>query len=258
MPRKQRTNSQTGVQHIGLKGHDSKQIFYDDDDREKFLYYLARACKKYSVAVLGFVLMSNHVHLVFEGEVENFARVFQSMGASFNRWYNAKYEHTGTIYNARYYSKLVQTRKQIVNLLVYVFRNPVAAGMIKDARDYKWSSCAETFARKQESIADIKRVDELVSIGHLEDALDAKEALEDDEMFHVFPQYKPNDDSALAKAKELVGSAALQDFAKQPEDKQQSLVEKLLKFGANIAQIARISGINRRRVEGFCLAARRC
>ena len=252
MDKRKRFDSATGVQHVGLKGNGGADIFFDDEDRQHFLHFLARACKKYSVALLGYVLMSNHVHLVFEGEVEKFSKVFQSMGGSFNRWYNTKYEHTGTIYNARYYAKPVNSQQQILNLLVYVFRNPVAAGMVKDARDYEWSSLNATLARNFKADANVSRVDELVSIDYLEATLDAKKDLDDDEVFHLFERYKPNNNSVIAKAKELFKGVVIRNFSKESEEKQRELVVKLLEFGANITQIARISGIKRRRVVNLC------
>ena len=252
MARPLRTNSATFVQHVGLKGLNSQQIFYDEEDFSRFLFYLARACKKFGVALLGYALMTNHVHLVLEGDVGNFAKVFQSMGGSFVSWYNGKYERTGTIYNERYYAKPVQSLRQIVNLLIYVFRNPVAAGMVKNASSYVWSSCAETLCKDKNSIVDIKRLDELVSIAYLAQILKAKKELVDEALFHLFPKRRRNDRRVFERAKSLFSAAFIRNCAREPEERQRWLVSELIDFGANITQISRISGISRKRVMALC------
>ena len=251
MARRKRVNSETGVQNIGLKAHSGKDVFNDAEDRAKFRECLAHACEKYGLNLLAFTLMSNHLHLIIEGEIKDLARAFQSLGSTFVRWHNEKYEETGTIWSERYWTKPVQTQNQLINALVYAYRNPVRAGVVGDARDCDWTSWKDTLLGNSDSIVDIERLKELVELGYLITIMKMKKELEKDDIVHVFARRRPTDKRVREHAKALFAGANISSFFDRCEDDQRLLVLELLDIGSNFTQIARISGISRRQVKAF-------
>ena len=148
MPRPLRCDSPLRVLNIWQKGHNGQVIFYYDEDREYYLECLQNACKKFGVVLLGYVLMSNHIHALFYGDIEKCASVFQSIGSTYVRWFNRKYGRTGTLWNSRFYSKPVQDEQQFLQTAAYIFNNPVKAGIVKRAENYRWSSFRDMDTKK--------------------------------------------------------------------------------------------------------------
>ena len=120
MPRPIRLLSEANVYHIVLKGINSEQIFYDDNDYITFLKVLKKSCDDYDVQVLAYCLMNNHIHLLLKFSENNIPQVFKSIGASFVLRYNNKYMRTGSLFNGRYYSKAVNTDEYLLTVLKYI------------------------------------------------------------------------------------------------------------------------------------------
>ena len=76
MPRPIRLLSEANVYHIVLKGINSEQIFYDDNDYITFLKVLKKSCDDYDVQVLAYCLMNNHIHLLLKFSENNIPQVF--------------------------------------------------------------------------------------------------------------------------------------------------------------------------------------
>jgi REP element-mobilizing transposase RayT len=66
MPRIGRIRSQTGIYHVVLKGIDDRNIFLENEDRDKFIRQLLKAREKGNFSLLAYCLMDNHVHLLIE------------------------------------------------------------------------------------------------------------------------------------------------------------------------------------------------
>ena len=76
MPRPLRDQS-AGIFHVTCRGNRRQPIFLDDVDREWFLGILEHACTVFSWRVLGWCLMTNHVHLVLDVPVKTISRGIQ-------------------------------------------------------------------------------------------------------------------------------------------------------------------------------------
>ncbi|MBR5202764.1 MAG: transposase [Clostridia bacterium] len=143
MPRLCRLLSETNVYHIVLKGINSEQIFYDDDDYHTFLKVLKKSSNDYHTQILAFCIMNNHIHLLLKFSENNMAQMFKSFGASFVLRYNNKYLRSGSLFNGRYYSKAVNDDSYLLTVLKYIHFNPVSAGLCNSPAEWKWSSYNE-------------------------------------------------------------------------------------------------------------------
>jgi putative transposase len=96
---------------------------------------------KYEVDVHAWVLMSNHVHLLCTPKAENaISQMMQAIGRQYVRYFNYTYKRTGTLWEGRYKSCLVDAEKYLLELYRYIELNPVRASMVEDPASYIWSS----------------------------------------------------------------------------------------------------------------------
>ncbi|MDO7786205.1 transposase [Desulforamulus aquiferis] len=140
MARKAREKSTTGIYHIMLRGIDKRDIFLDDEDREKFLDYLAKAKEKATCLIYGYCLMDNHVHLLIEEGHEHIGESIKRVAVGYVYWHNEKYSRTGHLFQNRYKSEVVEDDTYFITVLRYIHQNPIKAGLVQDISHYKWSS----------------------------------------------------------------------------------------------------------------------
>ncbi len=142
MARYARQASKTGVYHIMARGINGKNIFHDEDDYKRYLETLSRISDEGEAQVLGYCLMSNHVHLlIFEGK-DSISLLMKRLGGSYAYWYNWKYERKGYVFQDRFKSENVEDDAYLQTVIRYIHRNPVKAGMVEKPEAYPWSSCS--------------------------------------------------------------------------------------------------------------------
>lgn len=127
--------------HVILRGNNRQCIVQDDVDRQGLLDLLAFHAKDKQVAVHAYVLMDNHLHLLITPEIDGgMSRLMQSVGRAYVKRFNERWGRTGTLWEGRFRSGLVQSEKHLMACMVYIDLNPVRAGMVNRPADYPWSS----------------------------------------------------------------------------------------------------------------------
>ncbi len=129
------------AQHIVQRGNNREACFYDEADYKAYLSFLYDAATKYKVAIHAFVLMTNHVHLlVTPGDAQGVSRMMQALGRKYVQYFNYTYQRTGTLWEGRYKSTLVDADNYLLTVYRYIELNPVRASMVRHASEYPWSS----------------------------------------------------------------------------------------------------------------------
>ena len=127
--------------HVIQRGNNRQAIFFADDDYAVYLDKLKEYGDKYHVAIHAFVLMTNHVHLLMTPSAKiGISQLMQSLGRYYVRYINQSYGRTGTLWEGRYKSTLVDEDRYLLTLSRYIELNPVRARMAPHPRDYPWSS----------------------------------------------------------------------------------------------------------------------
>ena len=130
-------------QHIVQRGNNRQVCFGGEEDMKAYLNWLKEFSKKYKVDVHAWVLMTNHVHILCTPqEEEAISRMMQSIGRMYVRYYNYTYKRSGTLWEGRFKSSLVQSERYLLELYRYIELNPVRAEMVDDPAEYSWSSYA--------------------------------------------------------------------------------------------------------------------
>jgi len=128
-------------QHIVQRGNNKQVCFFEEQDYTVYLDKLKEYSRKYQVDVHSYVLMTNHVHLLLTpNEANGISRLIQSLGRYYVRYINQTYGRTGTLWEGRYKSTLVDSERYFLIVSRYIELNPVRAAMVEHPAEYPWSS----------------------------------------------------------------------------------------------------------------------
>ena len=126
--------------HVTQRGNNGREVFHSDTDRAIYLKTIRRFCERHEVAVVGYCLMNNHVHLVLIPPRENsLAKAIGQAHCDYTRWYNVAWQRGGHLWQNRFFS-CPMDEGHMAAALRYVECNPVRAGLQKAAWDWPWSS----------------------------------------------------------------------------------------------------------------------
>ena len=129
--------------HVIQRGNNRQSIFASTQDFQFMLELLEANARKFQVAIHAYVLMDNHFHLLATPQTaEGLPQMMQAVGRSYVRYFNDTHRRTGTLWEGRYKSTVIQNERYLLACMVYIDLNPVRAGMVAQARDYSWSSHA--------------------------------------------------------------------------------------------------------------------
>ena len=143
MPRKPRFFLPNVPTHIVQRGNNRDPIFFDECDYLSYLEWLEAGAKRYVCEIYAYVLMTNHVHILAASqEKDGLSRMMQYVGRHYVPYINKTYDRTGTLWEGRFKSSLVQEENYLLACMRYIELNPVRASMVNNARDYRWSSYA--------------------------------------------------------------------------------------------------------------------
>lgn len=127
--------------HIIQRGNNRQVCFVSDKDYNAYIGWLEEYSQKYKVDIHAWVLMSNHVHLLCTPRQPGATSLMmQSLGRRYVRYFNYNYQRSGTLWEGRYKSCLVQNERYLLEVYRYIELNPVRAEMVKKPGEYRWSS----------------------------------------------------------------------------------------------------------------------
>jgi putative transposase len=127
--------------HVIQRGNDRQAIVRDDADRERLLALWQEHALTFKVAIHAYVIMDNHFHLLLTPETDDgLPQMMQAVGRAYVRYFNLRHQRTGTLWEGRYRSNLIETERYLLACMVYIDLNPVRAGMVVQPVDFKWSS----------------------------------------------------------------------------------------------------------------------
>lgn len=139
--------------HVIQRGNNRQPIFTSPGDYTLLLGLLTENAKKFGVQVHAYVLMTNHFHLLATpATAEGLPQMMQAVGRSYVRYFNDAQGRSGTLWEGRYKSTLVQTDRYLLACMAYIDLNPVRAGLVSDPRDYAWSSYCHYIGQRADKL----------------------------------------------------------------------------------------------------------
>ena len=127
--------------HITQRGHNRDVTFHDEQDLACYREILLQASLRTSCAIHAYALMSNHVHLLVTpiNRLDP-SRLMQRIGSRFVRYWNKRHRRTGTLWDGRFRSSVVENDQYFLACCRYIDLNPVRAGIVRAPEAYEWSS----------------------------------------------------------------------------------------------------------------------
>ncbi|MDP7621166.1 MAG: transposase [SAR324 cluster bacterium] len=176
--------------HLLHRGNNRQACFKNNGDYSAFLWWLREYSEKFMVEIHTWALMENHYHLLCTPQIEDgLSRMVQALGRQYVRYFNRLNQRTGTLWEGRYRSCLVQPDSYLLEVYRYIELNPVRAALASNPVEFNWSSyqinasgkpsalckphaeylklgetraeCAENYKLKCESGLDEKRLEEI-------------------------------------------------------------------------------------------------
>ena len=141
MPRRARVLLPSVPLHLIQRGNNRSACFYSEADYLFYLQCLAEQADKHSCAVHALCLMTNHVHLLLTpGRPEGVGLLMKGLGQRYVQYINRTYRRSGTLWEGRFRSCLLQEESYVMACYRYIELNPVRAGMVEHPGEYRWSS----------------------------------------------------------------------------------------------------------------------
>ena len=139
--------------HVIQRGNNRQAIFVSVADYQSLLDLLDDNAKKFGVAIHAYVLMSNHFHLLATPQTANgLPQMMQAVGRRYVRYFNDAQKRSGTLWEGRYKSTLIQSDRYLLACMAYIDLNPVRAALVAQAGDYPWSSYGHYSGRRLDKL----------------------------------------------------------------------------------------------------------
>ena len=127
--------------HLIQRGNNRVACFSHDNDYLMYLAHLRQLAEKYECAVHAYCLMTNHVHLLITPNAAGACTgLMRDLGQRYVQYFNRRHERTGTLWEGRFRSCLVESAHYVLACYRYIELNPVRARMVDDPAEYRWSS----------------------------------------------------------------------------------------------------------------------
>jgi putative transposase len=146
--------------HITQRGNYRQAIFENKEDRQKYLSWIDEYSQKYSLSLLAYCLMDNHVHFIaVPRQEDSLSKVFSIVHMRYSQYFNKKMSGSGHLWQGRFYSSVLD-ETHLLAAVRYVERNPVRSGLVTNAWEWEWSSAAFHTGRSNTEInlEDIKEI----------------------------------------------------------------------------------------------------
>jgi putative transposase len=127
--------------HVVQRGNNRSPCFIKHEDRSFYLFQLGRNLGRFGCELHAYCLMTNHVHLLLTPKgAASCAMLMKHVGQLHSQYFNKIYGRTGSLWEGRFRSCLVQSDVYLLACYRYIELNPVRAGMVLNPCDYAWSS----------------------------------------------------------------------------------------------------------------------
>lgn len=252
MPRTRRNFGTKGLNHCIVRGIDKKDIFFDKQDRQKYLKELVKYKEKYNVKIGTYVLMQNHVHLLVQGEDKSISDFFHSLLISYSLYFNKKYDRVGHLFENRYKNKMIDDEIYLKNVVKYIHYNPEKAGICRFDK-FEWSGYWQLLSDKTWLDKDI------ILLYYNDDSDEARKILIKEHLeglnryYEEYVEYEMvsglTDEQVISIIKDKINDFVSSEnkFVLKEKNINNNILKEILNIkGVSINQVNRITGINRR------------
>ncbi len=126
--------------HVMNRGRRAENIFSEKSDYKMFVALLQETAEAWNIRIAAYCLMPNHYHLLIHTPEANISRAMRHLNGVYTQRFNSRHHLDGQLFRGRYKSILVSGDSYLLQLVRYIHRNPLKAGIVEDMKAYPWSS----------------------------------------------------------------------------------------------------------------------
>ena len=126
--------------HVMNRGRRAEYIFLDKLDYKVFVELLQETSEAWNIRIAAYSLMPNHYHMLIQTPDANISRAMRHVSGVYTQRFNSRHHYDGQLFRGRYKSILVHGDSYLLQLVRYIHRNPLKAGLVEDMDTYVWSS----------------------------------------------------------------------------------------------------------------------
>lgn len=132
----------TSFLHIIVQGINREYIFKSDRYINRYLQLINEKLNREKLELIAYCIMNNHAHLLMKVEdIKELSKYMQKVNTIYAKYYNyMENNRVGYVFRDRYKSEPIFDRRQLLQCVKYIHRNPVKANMVKSEKEYQYSS----------------------------------------------------------------------------------------------------------------------
>lgn len=139
------------LHHVLLRGNNRQPVFADEADRALFVALLAQHATAQGVAVHAWTLMPDHIHLLLTPQRDGaLSACLQAVGRAYVQAFNRRHGRSGTLWEGRYRSTVLEPEPWLLRALVWMDTHPVRAGLVEQPGPHPWTTAAHYLGLRHE------------------------------------------------------------------------------------------------------------
>ena len=158
MPRRLRVFVDGGIYHVYNRFARGAAVFAKEEEAERFLDIVRKVRDRDGLTIFAWVVMSNHYHFAIRTGPVPLARTMGNIQGRFGQGYNRRWNSAGPLWQSRYKARLVEEPRYLAQLIAYVHLNPVAAELVEDPGDHRYSGHLELLGKAKNPLIAVDTV----------------------------------------------------------------------------------------------------
>lgn len=126
--------------HVMNRGRRGEKVFERKEDFLSFIELLKELNEVFNVRVAAYCLMTNHYHLLVQTPDANLSRSMRHLNGIYTQRYNKRHCYDGQLFKGRYKSIIIDSDSYALELIRYIHRNHLEAGLVDNLQKYQWST----------------------------------------------------------------------------------------------------------------------
>lgn len=242
MSRQARIKSPSSIYHVMNRGIDKQDIFKEGYDYDLFERIITELNQEMDTEIYAYCLMNNHVHFLLKEKEDSISLFMKRLTVKYALWFNKKYDRVGHLFQGRFKSEAIDSQEYFLAAIRYVHMNPVKAGICLWPEDYPYSSYRNYF---QNPLIAKEEVSEIISEVDFF-ALHKENQRQELSLIDVDNQEKRiREKDAKTIMNEHCFCDTPEEFQELSKKEIRETIGALLKNGANLHQISKITGVSR-------------
>ena len=141
MPREARNYHNGNLYHVMVQGINKEKIFDKDIEKKIYIKLMFENAFSNNIKIIAYCIMDNHAHLLLSiKDISSMSNFMKIINLKFAIIYNEIQNRVGVVFRNRFKSELIYDEKYFYNCVRYIHNNPVKAGIVDNAKNYKFSS----------------------------------------------------------------------------------------------------------------------